>query len=100
MKEKVVVLQEKYDVFGDVRGSRLMIGVELVTDRRTKQPVDEEPGRVAEFAKENGVIIGKGGALGNELRINPPLCLQKEDADLVAEALADCSRDFSDRLAS
>ena len=80
-------LQEKYDIIGDVRGTGLMIGVELVIDRSTKAPAQEEAARVVEIAKDKGVIIGKGGALGNMLRINPPLCIQKEDVSLVADVL-------------
>lgn len=87
MKDKLQRLQNKYDIIGDIRGKGLMIGAELVKDRATKEPADEEAGRVVEAAKDNGVIIGKGGAMGNMLRINPPLCIQKEDVDLVMEVL-------------
>jgi alanine-glyoxylate transaminase/(R)-3-amino-2-methylpropionate-pyruvate transaminase len=86
-KDKLEALKNKYDVIGDVRGSGLMMGVELVKDRNSKEPAEEEAGRVSESAKDNGVIIGKGGALGNVLRINPPLCLQKEDVDFFVEVL-------------
>jgi 4-aminobutyrate aminotransferase-like enzyme len=41
----------------------------------------------SEYANDNGVMIGKGGSLGNVLRINPPLCIQKEDVDYVADVL-------------
>jgi 4-aminobutyrate aminotransferase-like enzyme len=64
-----------------------MLGIDLVKDRTTKAAADEEAGRVSEYAKDNGVIIGKGGALGNVLRINPPLCIQKEDIDFVIDVL-------------
>ncbi|MCK5202977.1 MAG: aminotransferase class III-fold pyridoxal phosphate-dependent enzyme, partial [Desulfobacterales bacterium] len=87
MMEKLQDLKAKHSVIGDVRGSGLMIGVELVKDRTTKEPADREAGRVSEYAKDNGVIIGKGGALGNVLRINPPLCIQKEDIDFVIDVL-------------
>jgi alanine-glyoxylate transaminase/(R)-3-amino-2-methylpropionate-pyruvate transaminase len=87
MKEKLLGLKEKHSVIGDVRGSGLMLGIDLVNDRTSKAAADEEAGRVSEYAKDNGVIIGKGGAMGNVLRINPPLCLQKEDVDLVVEVL-------------
>lgn len=87
MKTRIQELYEKYDLIGDVRGTGLMIGVELVTDRATKAPAEKEAGRVVEMAKEIGVIIGKGGVLGNMLRINPPLCIQKEAVSLVADAL-------------
>jgi len=86
-KEKLQRLQAKYDIIGDVRGRGLMLGVELVKDRTTKEPADEEAGRVVEAARDNGVIIGKGGAMGNMLRINPPLCVQKEDVDFFIEVL-------------
>jgi alanine-glyoxylate transaminase/(R)-3-amino-2-methylpropionate-pyruvate transaminase len=87
LKKKLESLQAKYDIIGDVRGRGLMMGVELVKDRKTKEPADEETTRVVETAKDNGVIIGKGGGQGNMLRINPPLCIQKEDTDLVADVL-------------
>ena len=87
LKTKLQELYEKYDLIGDVRGTGLMIGVELVTDRATKAPAEKEAARVVEMAKESGVIIGKGGVLGNMLRINPPLCIQKEDVSLVVDAL-------------
>ena len=87
LKKKLESLQAKYDIIGDVRGRGLLIGVELVKDRKTKEPADEETTRVIETAKNNGVIIGKGGGQGNMLRINPPLCIQKEDADLVVDVL-------------
>ena len=86
-KEKLRSLQTKYDIIGDVRGKGLMLGVELVKDRITKQPADEEAGRAVETARDHGVIIGKGGALGNMLRINPPLCIQKDDVDYVIDVL-------------
>jgi alanine-glyoxylate transaminase/(R)-3-amino-2-methylpropionate-pyruvate transaminase len=91
-KDKLQSLQSKNDIIGDVRGSGLMLGVELVKDRATKEPADEEAGRVVEAARDNGVIIGKGGAMGNMLRINPPLCIQKEDIDFFADVL---DRSFS-----
>jgi alanine-glyoxylate transaminase/(R)-3-amino-2-methylpropionate-pyruvate transaminase len=92
MKEKLLALKDKYDLIGDVRGSGLMLGVELVTDRSAKIPADEETGRIAEFAKDNGVIIGKGGAMGNILRINPPLCIRKEDMDVTLDVLEQALR--------
>jgi alanine-glyoxylate transaminase/(R)-3-amino-2-methylpropionate-pyruvate transaminase len=87
MKSNLNRLKEKYDIIGDVRGRGLMVGVELVTDRRTKEPAEAEAGRIVEAARENGVIIGKGGTMGNMLRINPPLCINKEDVDLAASVL-------------
>jgi alanine-glyoxylate transaminase/(R)-3-amino-2-methylpropionate-pyruvate transaminase len=87
LKDRLMGLKTKHELIGDVRGSGLMMGVELVKNRKTKEPADEEAGRVAEHAKTSGLIIGKGGVLGNVLRINPPMCIQKHDIDFAVEVL-------------
>jgi alanine-glyoxylate transaminase/(R)-3-amino-2-methylpropionate-pyruvate transaminase len=87
LKANLQQLQTKHDIIGDIRGRGLMLGVELVKDRTTKEPAGDEAGHVVEFARDNGVIIGKGGAMGNMLRMNPPLCIQKEDVDVVIEVV-------------
>jgi alanine-glyoxylate transaminase/(R)-3-amino-2-methylpropionate-pyruvate transaminase len=87
LKQRLLGLKERYELIGDVRGSGLMLGVELVRNRITKEPADLEAGKVAEYAKDNGVVIGKGGIFGNILRINPPLCIEKHDIDWVADVL-------------
>jgi alanine-glyoxylate transaminase/(R)-3-amino-2-methylpropionate-pyruvate transaminase len=82
-------------LIGEVRGLGLMLGVELVRDRHTKEPANTEAAEVMERMKVRGVLVGKGGLFGNTLRIKPPMCLTKDDADyLVAmldEVLAETS---------
>jgi alanine-glyoxylate transaminase/(R)-3-amino-2-methylpropionate-pyruvate transaminase len=80
-------LQLKHNVIGDVRGHGLMIGVELVKDRQTKEPGKAECARVMELAREMGLLIGKGGLWGQTIRIKPPLCLTLADADFLLEVL-------------
>jgi alanine-glyoxylate transaminase / (R)-3-amino-2-methylpropionate-pyruvate transaminase len=87
LKQRLLGLQAKHERIGDVRGSGLMLGVELVKDRSTKEPADVEAGKVAEHARDNGVIVGKGGVFGNVLRINPPLCIERHDIDFVVDIL-------------
>jgi alanine-glyoxylate transaminase/(R)-3-amino-2-methylpropionate-pyruvate transaminase len=65
----------------------LMLGVELVRDRGTKQPAKQETLAVLEAAREMGVLIGKGGLDGNVLRIKPPMCITKADADFTLDVL-------------
>ena len=86
-------LAAKHDLIGEVRGKGLMIGVELVKDRATKEPAKEECAAVFERCKDKGLLIGKGGLWGNTLRIKPPMCINRDDADfmlaVIDEALAE-----------
>lgn len=79
-------LQSRYEVIGDVRGRGLMIGMELVKDRETKEPAAELTAAVADDISD-AVIVSKSGAHANVLRLVPPLCLSAEDAEEVVERL-------------
>ena len=80
-------LQSRHTLIGDVRGMGLMIGVELVTDRKTRAPAKDAALQVLEHAREMGVLIGKGGLDGNVLRIKPPMCITIDDADFALDVL-------------
>ncbi len=67
----------------------LMLGVELVRDRRTKEPANTETAEILEQCKVRGLLLGKGGLYGNVLRIKPPMCLTKDDADFLVDCLDD-----------
>ena len=81
LKRGLEALQASHPLIGDVRGMGLMLGVELVRDRATKDPATPETGRVLEELRERGVLVGKGGLFGNVLRIKPPMCVTAEDVD-------------------
>ncbi len=74
-------LKEKYTLIGDVRGLGLMQGLELVKDRKTKEPAPQETNRLMDQARRAGLIIGKGGLYGNVIRLSPPLNIGKADVD-------------------
>jgi len=80
-------LAEKHNLIGDVRGLGLMLGVELVRDRGTKEPAKEECAEVFERCKDLGLLIGKGGLFGNTLRIKPPMCITEADAAFMLEVI-------------
>ena len=80
-------LAGKHSIIGEVRGKGLMLGVELVKDRATKEPAKEECAAVFERCKELGLLIGKGGLWGNSLRIKPPMCIHRADADFMLEVM-------------
>src|SRR5437773_9533178 len=87
-------LKAKHNLIGDVRGRGLMIGVELVKDRNTKEPAKAECAEVMELCREMGLLIGKGGLWGQTIRIKPPLCLTQADADFALEVLDAASSKF------
>ena len=86
IKDGITQLQEKYDVIGDVRGEGLMIGIELVKDRKTKEPASAETAEVMEQLRHADLLVGKGGMTGNVLRVKPPLCLTEADGHFIVDA--------------
>src|SRR5579862_3309035 len=81
LRERLEGLKEKHAVVGDVRGMGLMQGLELVKDRRTKEPHPEAVLRVFEETKRRRVLIGKGGLYGNVIRTGMPLIARREHVD-------------------
>jgi 4-aminobutyrate aminotransferase-like enzyme len=86
-------LQKKHPVIGDVRGKGLMIGLELVKDRETKEPAPEATNQLLERTRQHGLLIGKGGLYGNVIRLSPMLNISKADVD---EAVRILDRSFSE----
>ncbi len=82
-------LQERHPVLGDVRGSGLFLGVELVRDRASLEPAAEEAAYVVDRLRERGVLTGTDGPRHNVLKLRPPLVFSEEDADLFVETLDD-----------
>src|SRR6266446_5544840 len=80
-------LKEKHPVIGDVRGKGLMLGIELVKDRTTKEPAKAECAEILELTRELGLLVGKGGYWGQTIRIKPSLCLTMADANFLLEVL-------------
>jgi alanine-glyoxylate transaminase/(R)-3-amino-2-methylpropionate-pyruvate transaminase len=87
LKSRLLQLQDKHKLIGEVRGLGLMLGVELVSDRVSKNPARDETANVLELCKHRGLLVGKGGLYGNVLRIKPPMCITKDDADYIADCL-------------
>ena len=80
-------LRQKHNIIGDVRGKGLMLGIELVKDRATKEPAKPECAQVLETCKDLGLLLGKGGLQGQTIRFAPPMCIHKEDADFLLQCL-------------
>jgi len=85
--EQLQPLSEKYEVVGEVRGKGLMIALDLVVDKQSREPINPKDGfaaRVAEFAREEGVLVRP---VGTKIILSPPLTLTIEEADHIAAAL-------------
>mgnify|MGYP000123674376 CR=1 FL=1 len=85
LRKRLRELQDKYDPIGDVRGRGLMIGVEFVKDRRTKEPYVKFRNIVIEEAFKRGLIILGAGI--SALRIQPPLVIKEEHIDIAIEIM-------------
>ena len=70
-----------------MRGLGLFIGIELVTDRQTAHPAADQAAYIAERMKQEGVLIGVDGPQRNVLKIKPPMCFNKTNADQLVERL-------------
>ncbi len=97
LKDQLVALQEKHECIGDVRGKGLLLGVEIVKDRETKEPDDHFGHQICSRCLELGLnmnIVRMKG-YGSVFRIAPPLTISKDEIDIgiaiIDEAIRDCS---------
>jgi 4-aminobutyrate aminotransferase len=79
LKMRLLELKDKYPLIGDVRGKGLMIGLELVKEK--KEPATNEILQLFENTKKRRLLIGKGGLYGNVVRIAPPMTVDQGRID-------------------
>ncbi len=82
-----VVAARHPEIVGAVHGMGLYLGVELVRDPETLEPATEEAIAICERMLELGVVIQPTGDGNNVLKVKPPLCITRESADVVVDAL-------------
>ncbi len=80
-------LKQKHPAIGDVRGRGLMLAIEMVKDRKTKEPDRDTTAAVFEACRDAGLILSKSGPFQSTLRMVPPMCLSMQDVDNVADGL-------------
>ena len=78
---------DRHEIVGDVRGSGLFLGVELVRDRETLEPAGAEASYVSNRMREIGILLGTDGPYHNVVKIRPPMPFNEEDADVLIGAL-------------
>ena len=89
-KEGLLELQKKHALIGCVEGIGLGLGMELVKDRKTKEPAAEETSYIVTRALEYGVLINLSSYYGNRMTFMPPYIITREDIDKVMEVLDKC----------
>ena len=74
-------------MIGDIRGSGLFIGIDLVSDRESREPATAQTKKAVNILRQHGVLIGSTGQYDNILKIRPPMVFSKENADLLLQKL-------------
>ena len=74
-------------IIGDIRGSGMFIGIDLVRDRESREPATAKTGKAVNLLRQQGVLIGSTGRYDNILKIRPPMVFSKENADLLLQKL-------------
>jgi 4-aminobutyrate aminotransferase len=88
MMKRMADWPKKHRMVGDVRGRGLMVGVEIVKDKETKEYAHDERDRIVELAFERGILfLGCGPST---VRISPPLVVTKDEADAAIDVLDEC----------
>ncbi len=80
-------LANKHAIIGDVRGRGLLLGIELVKDRETKEYAPQETARFMDLCKDKGLLVGKGGLFGNVIRLTPPLTIGRAEVDSILKTM-------------
>ena len=87
LKNALRALQGKHALIGDVRGSGLFLGVDLVVDRERRAAAPMQAGYIVNRLRERGILTGTDGPYHNVLKLRPPLIFTEQDADLFVETL-------------
>jgi len=85
LRQELRRLAERHAVIGDVRGRGMMTGVELVTDRLTKEPAIAQTARLVDAMLARNILIGRGTP--NTLKLRPPLIWSRDEVDFFIRAL-------------
>lgn len=84
LKGLLCELVDKYEFCGDARGAGLFLGLEMVMDKESKAPNSELAQFLKNALRENSILVGTDGPFDNVIKIKPPICFTKENADELA----------------
>lgn len=86
-------LQARHELIGDVRGSGLFLGIDLVNDRVSRAPATEQASYVVNRLRDRGILAGTDGPSHNVIKLRPPLIFADADADLFTATLDEILRE-------
>ncbi|MBN1536261.1 MAG: aminotransferase class III-fold pyridoxal phosphate-dependent enzyme [Anaerolineales bacterium] len=97
--QRLYELEKHHPLIGDIRGPGLNIGIELVRDRKTKEPAAHEALEVYSRGLDQGVIFGttRYGGIGNVVKIKPPLCINKDQMNCVIEVFDQILKEIEEK---
>jgi 4-aminobutyrate aminotransferase-like enzyme/murein DD-endopeptidase MepM/ murein hydrolase activator NlpD len=94
LRANLEALVDRYPIIGDVRGSGLFLGVELVRNRETLEPAGPEASFVANRMRERGVLLGTDGPYHNVVKIRPPMPFDQANGERLVEVFESALRDL------
>jgi 4-aminobutyrate aminotransferase-like enzyme len=87
LRARLDAMKEKHALIGDVRGMGLMLAIELVKDRKSKEPAAAEANAFLEGCKRHKLLVGKGGLYANTIRIAPPMLISESELDHACDVM-------------
>ena len=94
-------LQKRHPIIGEVRGSGFFQGIELTTDPESRKPATAQASYLANRMRAHGILMSTDGPFGNVMKIKPPMCFDRKNADFLVDTLEKTLKeDFLTRLKS
>jgi 4-aminobutyrate aminotransferase-like enzyme len=93
LEQGLATLASDHEIIGQVRGSGLFWGIDLVSDRESRRPIDRAAAKhLVTAIRRAGVLMGLTGSHGNILKLRPPLPFSRDNADHALEVVDACLR--------
>ena len=93
LRDGLRALMDRHPLIGDVRGTGLFIGIELVEDRHALTPATEKAARLVEALRQRRILTGTDGPFDNVIKIKPPMVLTQADAEAATHAIDELLHD-------
>jgi 4-aminobutyrate aminotransferase-like enzyme/Ser/Thr protein kinase RdoA (MazF antagonist) len=87
-KKQLKSLQEQYRLIGDVRGSGLFLGIDMISSAETREPATHQVAYVVERLRDHGILAGTDGPHHNVIKLRPPLIFSTDNVKLFVDTLA------------